>query len=69
MLGHDGSYGVIQANVARSRMNGPELAVVACALDSREVMVMVQGLWAQLRLMIDGLPSHAPIVALSPPRS
>jgi hypothetical protein len=69
VLGDDGSFGVVEAAVAPSRMSGPELAVVARALDSRDLMIIVQGLWDRLRQMVDGLSAQAPIVALSPPRS
>ena len=66
--GSDGSVGVIDAKVAPSRMDGPELAVVARAVDSREVVVIVEGLWAMMRQTLERLPPQPRIVALSPPR-
>jgi hypothetical protein len=68
LLGDDLSYGVVDAAVAPTRMRGPELAVVVRAPDSREAVIIVNGLWTQLRQHVSDLPPTPEIVAWSPPR-
>jgi len=68
VLGADGSFGVIEATVAPSRMQGPEFAVLVRAVDSREAFSVVDGLWARLRQEVSYLPALH-VVAMSPPSS
>lgn len=69
VLGGDRSFGIIDAAVAPSRMTGAEFAVMVRAPDSREALLMTQGLWTRLKHDLPQLPPTPPVVAISPPSS
>jgi hypothetical protein len=69
LLGDNRSFGVVEATVAPSRMAGPELALIVRAPDSREALIVTNGLWTRLAQDVPELPSTPPVVAISPPTS
>jgi hypothetical protein len=70
LFGSDGSYGIVHAQVAPSRMRGPELALQVRAPDMREALVIVEAVWGSLRSSLGmRIPATPHIAAVAPPRN